>query len=74
MRTIVDIPDEQVSLLKVMGERDHLSRAELIRRAIAEYIRKQVTTSEDDHGFGLWKKRGEDGLAMQQRLREEWDA
>lgn len=73
MRIIVDIPEEQLSLLKQAGERDHLSCAEVIGCAITGYIGKQrMLTPEDHHGFGLWRRRMEDGLAMGQRLRKEW--
>lgn len=72
MRTIVDIPDEQISVLKAMGERDHLSRAELVRRALAEYIRKRQVGLGEGGCFGLWKDRDEDGLVVQHKLREEW--
>ena len=33
MRTIVDLPDDQIEALKKMSECVHLSRAELMRRA-----------------------------------------
>ncbi len=73
MRTVVDIPDEQISLLKQVGERDHLSRAEMVRRAVADYIAKCMNVTKEDGSFGLWKDRREDGVAMQQRLRKEWE-
>ncbi|WP_200807042.1 ribbon-helix-helix protein, CopG family [Thiothrix eikelboomii] len=49
-----------------------VSRAELIRRAIAEYLQRYASPIEDK-AFGLWAQRGEDGLVYQERLRGEWD-
>ena len=72
MRTIVDLPGEQIGALKAVGERYHLSRAELVRRAVADYIENRKERLSEESGFGFWKARGEDGLAQQQRLREEW--
>lgn len=72
MRTIVDIPDEQIEALKRMGDAAHLSRAELMRRAVAEYLAHHQTAQKDD-AFGLWKKRSKDGIAYQEQIRAEWD-
>lgn len=73
MRTVLELPDAQVERLKRLGELNGLSRAELVRRAVAEYLR-QHPTDDTDAAFGLWRhRRTEDGLKYQQRLREEWD-
>lgn len=72
MRTIIDIPEQQIEALKAIGEREGLSRAELMRRAVAEYLARHHGPA-DDAAFGLWQKRGEDGLRYQARVREEWD-
>ena len=62
MRTIVDLPDEQIDHLKVLAGRMRLSRAELVRRAVADYLRRHQAVP-DDEAFGLWQARGEDGLS-----------
>jgi predicted transcriptional regulator len=72
VRTIIDLPDEQIEPLKELAARTGLSRAELVRRAIAEYLRREAVAT-GDAAFGLWRKRSEDGLAYQKRLRTEWD-
>lgn len=72
MRTIIDIPDTQLDLLNIFAIQEKISRAELIRRAVADYLQRHATVAKDD-AFGLWQRRNEDGLAYQQRLREEWD-
>jgi len=71
MRTIVDLPDEQVDALHQLGTRDGLSRAELVRRAVAEYLDKRQHR-DDDRAFGLWQRRRCDALDYEDRLRGEW--
>jgi metal-responsive CopG/Arc/MetJ family transcriptional regulator len=72
MRTIVDLPDEQIEALKALSARENVSRAELVRRALAEFLAHRSTLHDDD-AFGLWRRRPEDGLEYQHRLRKEWD-
>ena len=71
MRTIVEIPDEQIQALKSLGEHEKLSRAELIRRALGEYLARHKRDTEGA-AFGLWQTRDIDGLAYQEKLRREW--
>ena len=71
MRTIVDLPDKQIEALKRMSESANSSRAELVRRAIDEYLARHQPAQGDD-AFGLWEKRETDGLTYQERARDEW--
>ena len=71
MRTIVDLTDDQVAALKRLGERSKLSRAELVRRAVAAYLRDHEPDARDE-AFGLWQDDPRDGLDLQRGLREEW--
>ncbi len=71
MRTIIDLKDKQIAALKVLGEKTRLSRAELIRRAVNDYLAK-VQNKPDKDAFGLWQDRGIDALKHQTSLREEW--
>jgi len=72
MRTIVELPDEQITHLKALGKRLSLPRTELVRRAVAEYLAQHPTEGQDN-AFGLWKSRSrEDGLVYQRRMRAEW--
>lgn len=74
MRTLVDIPEQHLTLLNSISKSEKVSRAELIRRAIAAYVApRQRKWSGIDAAFGLWADRQEDGLAYQERLRKEWD-
>jgi metal-responsive CopG/Arc/MetJ family transcriptional regulator len=72
MRTIVDLPEEQIEALKVLGDQYNTSRTELVRRAVAEYLARRSVRA-DDAAFGIWQDRGEDGLAYQERMRREWE-
>ena len=71
MRTIVDIPDDQVAALKRLGEQAQVSRSELVRRAVGEYLQRHAIDN-DDVAFGLWREQSIDGLALQESLRSEW--
>ncbi len=72
MRTIVDLPDRQLEALARISKRCKLSRAQLIRQAVARYLAEH--TAEPGAAFGLWKRAGAPGggLAYQKRLRREW--
>jgi hypothetical protein len=73
MRTIVDLPDSQLEALKYLEEQHRVSRAELVRQAVAEYVVKRVAGANAD-AFGAWKTQGKkvDGLTHQRALRREW--
>jgi len=71
MRTIVDLPEEQVEELSAIAKQARLPRAELLRRAVSEYLLRH----KPDHGdaaFGLWKENRQDGLDYEDRMRSEW--
>jgi metal-responsive CopG/Arc/MetJ family transcriptional regulator len=70
MRIVVDIPEKQIKKLTVISQADKVSRAEVIREAIAYYLEKKKPQTENV--FGLWKDRQVDGLAYQEQARSEW--
>ena len=70
MRTLVDIPDRLIRELTAICEAEKVSRAEVIRQAIASYIEKKKPATIE--AFGLWKGRKIDGLAYQEQVRSEW--
>jgi hypothetical protein len=73
MRTIIDLPESQLAALRELENRKKLSRAELIRQAVAQYV---VHHAETEVAFGAWKtpkRRPVDALAVQKKLRAEWD-
>ena len=70
MRTLVDIPERQITALTSICANQGLSRAEAIRQAIALYIEENKSASDD--AFGLWSKEPRDGLSYQEQARSEW--
>lgn len=70
MRTLVDLPDHQVASLKTICAAKKLSRAEVIRQALAAFI--ETNKAAPGQAFGLWGDRKDDGLAYQKRVRSEW--
>ncbi len=71
MRTIVDLRKPQIEGLDRLAKREGTSRAELIRRAVADWLRREAPTSGDE-AFGLWKHRDGDALAYEDEIRSEW--
>lgn len=69
MRTIVDIPEPDLKRLDHLAQVYRVSRAEIVRRAVADYARRQ----KPDDIFGLWCDAPVDGVDYQQRLRAEWE-
>ena len=72
MRTIIDLPAEQVESLDEWCRREGVSRAEAVRRAVAEHLRKHPTGGAK-RAFGMWRDMAEDGLTYQERLRSQCD-
>jgi hypothetical protein len=81
MRTLIDIPENQLKELARICAARKLSRAEAVRQAVAAFIQQNGTSR--DAAFGLWKGQAvclpgdneplpEDGLAYQEKLRSEW--
>lgn len=71
MRTIVDLPENEFKAVKALAKRENVSQAEVLRRAVHLYL-KTCTSEVDPQVFGIWRG-GPDGLAYQQRLRDEWE-
>lgn len=82
MRTLVDLPDDDVKVLDAIAADENLPRAELVRRAVALYIseeKKERSNAALDKYFGFLKDSpnafgGLGGLEYQQQIRGEWDA
>jgi predicted transcriptional regulator len=73
MRTLVDIPDDQVAQLNKLAAEERVSRAALLREAIADLLAKKHPPNDDAiaAAFGI-RPDMEDGLTYQERLRSEW--
>lgn len=74
MRTLVDIPDEDIEKLDALAAKGKRSRASAIREAIKLYL-GQNSGSKDwiARGAGLWKDRTDigDAVEYQRALRED---
>ena len=80
MRTLVDIPEQQLKDLAEICAARKISRAQGVRDAIAKFIEQNRVSRES--AFGLWRDHRAgpceegalptDGLAYQERLRGEW--
>ena len=73
MRTLVDIPDDQLQELTRLAEREKVSRASLVRCAIADLLASRRKSKGEGiaAAFGI-RPDMEDGLAYQERSRSEW--
>jgi len=71
MRTLIDIPEEDLRLLNQVAKKLSISRAEFVRRSVAASL--AAHREKMNHAaFGAWHGFAEDGLAYQERLRSEW--
>ena len=71
MRTIIELSEAQLRRLADVCRREGLSRAEVIRRAVADHLDARYLRDPDD-AFGIWRDRDVDGLRYERRLRREW--
>ena len=71
MRAIIDIPEDLLRDVDSLARKADISRAEAVRRAVAEYVAKH-TSSRTDAAFGIWKSRKIDALRYEDSLRGEW--
>jgi len=71
MRTLVDIPEQDVKALDELGRRRRVSRSKVIREAVRDYLGRH---EDKDLGtfLGLWGDGEIDGLEYQRRIRSEW--
>jgi hypothetical protein len=74
MRTIIELPQDQLDALDGICRQESISRAEAIRRAVDLLVRDRAASASHT-AFGLWRSaRTVDGLRYQERLRREWGA
>ena len=70
MRTIVDIPENQLAALGAWCEREKISRAEAIRQALDVVLHKKQA-AQSAVSFGAWKPR-KNNRRLVSAMREEW--
>ena len=76
MRTIIDLPLEQVRALDAYREQEGISRAEAVRRAVASFLPPPARRIDylNHPAFGSSKAcRKLDASERVRRIREEWD-
>ena len=73
MRTLVDIPDEDIERLDALAAKGKRSRAAAIREAIKLYLIRNKGTDWIERGAGYWKDRDDitDGVEYQRAIRED---
>ncbi|MGF0536939.1 CopG family transcriptional regulator [Agrobacterium sp. ES01] len=71
MRTIVDIGEDDLSALDQLAKRERLSRAALVRQAVADLLARKRQLDAAD-AFGLWRSEPVDGLEYRLQFRSEW--
>jgi hypothetical protein len=72
VRTLVDIPNDELESLNALSKAGGVSRAESIRRAIKAYVDANRPPAKHE-GFGLWKDKGIDTDEYLRKIRSEWD-
>jgi len=77
MRTLVDIPDDDIQWLDRKAAEEGKSRTALVREAVASFRASiQVTSDKSwlDQAFGIWKDRTDigDAVEWQRRERASW--
>ena len=76
MRTIVDLPPEQIEALDGYRKKEGISRAEAVRRAIASFLPPKPAKRYDfskDPAFGSSKGCHKEEIDQLRRMREEWE-
>jgi len=71
MRTIVDLPEEQVRGLDLLCQREKISRTEAVRRAVRAALSTQSSDPRSE-AFGAWSGKKLDSRAFVDSLHGEW--
>lgn len=75
MRTLIDLPEDDMKWLDGIARAEGKSRAAVVRDAVVAF-RHAEDKAEMEQYFGLWQRHGSsvDGLAYERELRDEWPA
>ncbi|WP_336985982.1 CopG family transcriptional regulator [Altererythrobacter aquiaggeris] len=70
MRTLVEIPDDDIKWLDRQAEERGISRTAMVREAVAQ-MRSGTSQKAVDDFFGMWRDRSDvgDGACFQRRIR-----
>ena len=72
VRTIIDLPAEQMRRLALLCRKEKISRAEAVRRAVEQLLLKSSASDLQSY-FGASKTRGSVALHLR-KLRDGWAA
>ncbi len=77
MRTIIDFPKEQIAALDAYAKEKGVSRAQVVRESVAQYLpvkKKNKIDWRKHPAFGSEKMpKGFDSVEYVRKLRAEWD-
>ena len=77
MRTIVDLPKEQIEALDAYAKAKGISRAQAVRESVAAYLppkkKRDLNYWLKHPAFGSWKGPKVDSVEYVRKLRAEWD-
>ena len=70
MRTLVEIPDDDIKWLDRMADERGVSRTAIVREAVSQ-MRCGSSRKAVDEFFGMWRDRSDvsDGLSFQRQVR-----
>ena len=73
MRTLVDIPDDDILKLDALAAKTKRSRAAAIRDAVKLYLLRNSDTDWIERGYGFWADRTDigDAVEYQRAIRED---
>lgn len=71
MRTLIDIPKEDIEVIGAVTAKLGISRAEFVRRALTASLIPYRDADQAD-AFGILKGQLQDGLRYQKKARSEW--
>lgn len=71
MRTLVDIPKEDLEMIGAVTAKLGISRAEFVRRALTASLVPYRDADRVD-AFGILQAKLPDGVAYQEKVRGEW--
>lgn len=75
-RVLLDIQEEDLTQLERLADDDGVSRASILRDAVAEYLvrrdRPTLVKRKPLKGFGMLQGSLPDGIEYQERMRSEW--
>jgi len=73
MRTLIDLPEDDMKWLDRKAAEEGKSRAALVREAVSTYRAEEAKSGIEKY-FGIWKDRIDigDGVEWQRRMRAEW--